>query len=170
MRIWALHPSLLDRKRLGAQWNEGQRLQDLIYDDSKTGWRNHPLLKKYLDWPDKGRLKIFLYYYLREIALEAESRGYSYNSELIRWDVILDALPSDVLTRFTEDSHAYVTADQLRYEFFHMYNKVNIKRLFIAIFLIWYCQKNCIPVAILEPPMNPSSLFKELNKCHLNFG
>ncbi|WP_245703168.1 pyrimidine dimer DNA glycosylase/endonuclease V [Raineyella antarctica] len=41
MRLWSLHPSLLDRAGLGASWREGLLAQAVLAGRTR-GYRNHP--------------------------------------------------------------------------------------------------------------------------------
>lgn len=75
MRLWSLHPSSLDRKRLGGVWREGL-LALHVLDGRTKGYRSHPQLDRFKDARDPLQL---IAYYLFEVAVEACSRGYTYD-------------------------------------------------------------------------------------------
>ena len=98
MRIWSLHPSLLDPKRLTAVWREGL-LGLHCLTGRCVGYRNHPQL---LRW----RLET-LAAYLLTIHEEATERGYAF-----RLSRVLEVVPNpSELTHFLP-----VTTGQLAYE------------------------------------------------------
>ena len=46
MRIWSLHPSLLDTKGLVALWRETLLAQKVLLNET-TGYKNHPQLNRF---------------------------------------------------------------------------------------------------------------------------
>lgn len=87
MRLWTLHPQLLDQKRLVAQWKEGITMLNIWNDILshpgivRTGaYYNHPQIKrlKFLNVDDKDILR-YLHCYLYQIFIEATKRGYKFN-------------------------------------------------------------------------------------------
>ena len=67
MRIWSLHPSLLDRRALVACWRETLLAQKVLRGLTR-GYTNHPQLIRFRAHPQP---------------LEAVARGYSFNRALI---------------------------------------------------------------------------------------
>lgn len=67
MRIWSLHPSLLDRRALVACWRETLLAQKVLRGLTR-GYTNHPQLIRFRAHPQP---------------LEADARGYSFNRALI---------------------------------------------------------------------------------------
>jgi len=77
MRLWTLHPSLLDRRGLGACWSEGLLAQKVLAGETR-GWRHHPQLDRFRS--DQALIGA----YLREVQEEGTARGYRYRAALIR--------------------------------------------------------------------------------------
>ncbi len=75
MRLWSLHPSLLDRQALVAVWREGLLAKKVLEGKTK-GYRNHPQLDRFKAAPDPLAA---INFYLHEIADEAEKRGYNFD-------------------------------------------------------------------------------------------
>lgn len=46
MRLWSLHPSLLDRAALVAGWREALLAQKVLRGET-TGYRHHPQLERF---------------------------------------------------------------------------------------------------------------------------
>src|SRR4051812_12531340 len=72
MRLWSLHPSLLDRQGLIACWREGLLAQAVLLGRTK-GYVNHPQLVRFraTDRPAEA-----IAAYLDGVAHEGEARGY----------------------------------------------------------------------------------------------
>lgn len=110
MRLWSLHPILLDRAALVAGWREGLLAQAVLAGRTK-GYLNHPQLQRFRATADPVRAVVT---YLAGVRSEALERGY-------RFDVNrLDTTPDDEL-RLT------VTTGQLAYEFDHLRRKVALR-------------------------------------------
>lgn len=110
MRLWSLHPTLLDRAALVAGWREGLLAQAVLAGRTK-GYLNHPQLQRFRATADPVRAVVT---YLAGLRSEAAARGY-------RFDVTrLDTVPDDEL-RLT------VTAGQLAYELDHLRSKVRLR-------------------------------------------
>jgi hypothetical protein len=79
MRLWSLHPELLDAKGLVAVWREGLLAKKVLEEKTK-GYKNHPQLlrfkntKKSLDY-----INTYLFYVL----LESVKRGYHFSKNKI---------------------------------------------------------------------------------------
>ena len=103
MRLWSLHPSLLDRRALVADWREGLLAQKVLLGQT-TGYTRHPQLQRFRATSDPVG---FVTAYLHGVADEADRRGYSFDR------------PRD-----TEPRSITVTTGQLRYEFEFLLQKV----------------------------------------------
>ena len=79
MRIWSLHPSLLDRRALVACWRE-TRLAQKVLRGLTRGYTNHPQLIRFRAHPQPLEAVAA---YLSGLADEADARGYSFNRALI---------------------------------------------------------------------------------------
>lgn len=79
MRIWSLHPSLLDRRALVACWRETLLAQKVLRGLTR-GYTNHPQLIRFRAHPQPLEAVAA---YLSGLADEADARGYSFNRELI---------------------------------------------------------------------------------------
>jgi len=103
MRLWSLHPSLLDSKGLVAVWREGLLAQAVLHGRTK-GYRHHPQLERFRPHLDS------IGAYLEVVADEAERRGYNFDRNRIDpW------LPTPAID---------VTSGQLDFEFQHLRAKV----------------------------------------------
>ncbi len=108
MRLWSLHPSLLDRAGLGAVWREGLLAQAVLAGRTR-GYRHHPQLDRFRSCPDpRGAIVA----YLDAVRAEASERGYSYDPARI-----------DPLPRFT--GRLTVTTGQLAHELEHLRAKLD---------------------------------------------
>lgn len=79
MRIWSLHPSLLDRRALVACWRETLLAQKVLRGLTR-GYTNHPQLIRFRAHPQPLEAVAT---YLSGLADEADARGYSFNRALI---------------------------------------------------------------------------------------
>jgi hypothetical protein len=107
MRLWSLHPSILDRAALVACWREGLLAQKVLGGGTK-GYTRHPQLERFRGAGDPlGAIGHFL----AELRLEATARGYRFDGTLIvRTDAASPAIP--------------VTHGQLAFELGHLNAKV----------------------------------------------
>jgi Pyrimidine dimer DNA glycosylase len=106
MRIWSLHPKYLDSKGLVALWREALLAKKVLEGKTK-GYKNHPQLIRFKQ--TKNPLSA-IHKYLEQIANEAESRGYHFDSTKI-W-------------KNKKSGKIKVTAGQVKYEFRHLLNKL----------------------------------------------
>ncbi|WP_430593445.1 pyrimidine dimer DNA glycosylase/endonuclease V [Humidisolicoccus flavus] len=98
MRLWSLHPSLLDRQALIASWREGLLAQSVLTKTS-GGYSNHPQLARFRASGDaSGAMATFL----QGLVHEADARGYRFD----RTKIV--GVPSEELIP--------VTLEQLRFE------------------------------------------------------
>lgn len=79
MRIWSLHPSLLDRRALVACWRETLLAQKVLRGLTR-GYTSHPQLIRFRAHPQPLEAVAA---YLSRLADEADARGYSFNRALI---------------------------------------------------------------------------------------
>ena len=109
MRLWSLHPSHLDGKGLVALWREGLLAQNVLRGKTK-GYRFHPQLNRFRA---TKKPVIAIGTYLRAVAEEAKSRGYSFDASKI--------VSSSSRIRIA------VTAGQLDYERKHLSRKLRAR-------------------------------------------
>lgn len=107
MRLWSLHPRLLDRAALVAGWREGLLAQKVLRGQTR-GYRHHPQLARFREGQAPDTL---IAAFLGEIAKEATARGYTFNRALI----LAEPAPCPSLT---------VTTGQLELELDHLRVKV----------------------------------------------
>ncbi len=97
MRLWSIHPSLLDTKGFSALWRESILAQNAILN--KMGYSNHPQLIRFKNSSDTNNCTRL---YLLSIFSESIDRGYDfdYNKIVIGDKDILerDILPSIPVT------------------------------------------------------------------------
>lgn len=79
MRIWSLHPGLLDRAGLVACWRETLLAQKVLRGLTK-GYVHHPQLTRFRALPDPV---VAIATYLNGLAAEADVRGYSFDRSRI---------------------------------------------------------------------------------------
>lgn len=109
MRLWSLHPEHLDPKGLVALWREALLAQAVLAGETR-GYTNHPQLDRFRAQRDPLAC---IATYLREVAREAERRGYAFDASKIR----------DAKTR----ARLRVTRGQLDYEWQHLAAKLRIR-------------------------------------------
>lgn len=79
MRLWSLHPCLLDQKGLVALWREALLAQKVLQGKTK-GYRSHPQLDRFR----KGGSPVTtISAYLWAVHDEANQRGYSFDASKI---------------------------------------------------------------------------------------
>ena len=134
MRLWSLHPSLLDRAALVAGWREALLAQKVLRGET-TGYRHHPQLLRFRQagpgagpgpgvGPGPGAAvgspaasgdpEALVAAYLHGLADEADRRGYRFRREL-------------VLARPAPDGSLTVTTGQLALEIEHLRRKVSVR-------------------------------------------
>lgn len=87
MRLWTLHPRMLDTKGLTALWREGLGAQKALYyyvQGKPFGYQHHPQLDRF---KATGNPVASLVSYLEEVHAESVHRGYNFNKSLILTDV-----------------------------------------------------------------------------------
>lgn len=108
MRLWSLHPELLDRPALVAGWREALLAQKVLAGET-TGYRNHPQLRRFRTREDPLDT---VGAYLVGLRAEATARGYRFDATRIRQ-------PRDP----GELAPIPVTTGQLGYELEHLRRK-----------------------------------------------
>jgi hypothetical protein len=109
MRLWSLHPSLLDSVGLVALWREGLLAQKVLLGQTK-GYRSHPQLERFRTSKDPVAA---ISTYLWAVIDEAKIRGYNFDSSKI------------VMTRQTVS--IVVRRGQLEYERKHLKKKLQTR-------------------------------------------
>ena len=109
MRIWSLHPSLLDTKGLVALWRETLLAKHVLEGRTK-GYTNHPQLNRF---KTTANPVFAINYYLSEVQKEAEQRGYNFDKNKINWNF--------------EPIQINVNDKQVEYEFQHLLKKLEIR-------------------------------------------
>lgn len=106
MRIWSLHPTLLDTKGLVALWREAL-LAKHVLSGSTAGYQNHPQPKRF---KSSSNPHAAIHLYLKGVFEEALRRGYSFDKT--KFEII--------------DEHISlpVTQGQLDYEHNHLMKKL----------------------------------------------
>jgi pyrimidine dimer DNA glycosylase len=82
MRLWSLHPCLLDSKGLVALWREALLAQKVLQGKTK-GYRHHPQLRRFRQC---GEPVAAIASYLWPVHDEATARGYAFDSSKIAGD------------------------------------------------------------------------------------
>jgi len=110
MRLWSVHPRLLDAAGLVAVWREGLLARAVLCGKTR-GYRHHPQLDRFraTRWPTAS-----LDTYLAHICDEADRRGYSFDRSK--------------LGRRRMRAKLVVTRAQLRYEWRHLKSKLKRRR------------------------------------------
>jgi len=107
MRLWSLHPSLLDRAGLVALWREGLLAQKVLLGETK-GYRRHPQLRRF---QEHSHPVAAVGAYLWAVAGEADARGYRFDASKIVDKKRRISIP--------------VTTGQLEYERRHLSRKLS---------------------------------------------
>jgi len=108
MRLWSLHPQLLDARGLVALWREALLAQAVLRGQTR-GYLHHPQLLRFRASPEPLRS---MGSYLREIHAEAARRGYRFDATK--------------LGRAGQVQLA-VTRQQLEYEWRHLETKLGAR-------------------------------------------
>lgn len=111
MRLWSLHPSLLDRAALVAGWREGLLAQAVILGRTK-GYQNHPQLARFRAAAEP---EVTIARWLSALADEADARGYTFDRSRIATSVPGNGEPLPV------------TSGQLEFELEHLRAKVRVR-------------------------------------------
>jgi hypothetical protein len=109
MRLWSLHPSLLDPAGLVALWREGLLAQKVLLGQTK-GYRFHPQLERFRATRNPVAT---IGTYLWAVVDEARARGYKFDA-------------SKISTKRREVSIP-VTRGQLEFEYKHLKSKLRVR-------------------------------------------
>ena len=109
MRVWSLHPALLDRQGLTACWREALLAQAVLAGRTR-GYKQHPQLERFRAQPDP---LASIGAYLSGVADEADARGYRYDRSRIE-----RAGPAPLMP---------VTDGQLEHELLHLRAKLAVR-------------------------------------------
>lgn len=109
MRIWTLHPRLLDPRGLVALWREALLAQAVLHGRTR-GYTKHPQLERFIAAPHP---RAAIGSYLDAVHEESVARGYTFDRSRI--------MTHDVSARLTE------TRGQLAYEWEHFVRKVQAR-------------------------------------------
>lgn len=110
MRLWSLHPALLDRRGLVAAWREGLLAQQVLLGRT-AGYRRHPQLDRFRD---SGAPVAAIGAWLSGVADEASERGYRFDADKIVEKIV----EADATVQLP------VTTGQLAFEWTHLLDKV----------------------------------------------
>ena len=106
MRLWSLHPGVLDRVGLVACWREGLLARKVLLGLTK-GYRHHPQLHRFRACDDPVAA---IDSYLHAIQREATRRGYRFDASKLDPERPVEPVP--------------LTSGQLDYEVEHLRRKV----------------------------------------------
>ncbi|MGO4955702.1 pyrimidine dimer DNA glycosylase/endonuclease V [Luteococcus sp. Sow4_B9] len=110
MRLWSLHPELLDRAALVACWREALLAQKVLAGQTR-GYTRHPQLERFRECDDPSAA---IGAYLAGIADEADARGYHFD----RARITCPRTPEPLMT---------VTTGQLGLELEHLRTKMTLR-------------------------------------------
>ena len=79
MRLWSLHPSMLDAAGLVALWREGLLAQKVLLGETQ-GYRSHPQLERFRAAKDPVAA---ISAYLWGVVDEARARGYKFDASKV---------------------------------------------------------------------------------------
>jgi hypothetical protein len=109
VRLWSLHPSILDRAGLVALWREGLLAQKVLLGQTK-GYRHHPQLRRF---SASKHPVAAISTYLWAVLDEARERGYNFDASKI------------AMRR--RDLSIPVTLGQLEFEYRHLSRKLRLR-------------------------------------------
>ena len=109
MRIWSLHPSLLDSKGLVALWRETLLAKNVLENKTK-GYKSHPQLSRF---KKNDNTLNAINFYLNEVYLESQKRGFNFDFNKINLPI-----SDDIIS---------LNSEQLKYEFNHLQSKLRVR-------------------------------------------
>jgi hypothetical protein len=110
MRLWSLHPSLLDRQGLTACWREALLAQAVLGGRTR-GYTAHPQLERFRQ---SAEPLAAIGAYLEAVAADAAARGYRFDTGRIALPPSADSPPPRIP----------VTEGQLEWEWAHLLRKL----------------------------------------------
>lgn len=114
MRLWSLHPALLDRAGIVACWREALLAQAVLAGRTR-GYTRHPQLVRFRAHPEPT---VAIAAYLHAVADEARARGYRFDSTRIE---------ADASARVAGTPRMTVTDGQLALEWQHLLAKLEVR-------------------------------------------
>lgn len=112
MRLWSLHPELLDTKGLVACWRETLLAQKVLSGQS-SGYANHPQLVRLRATAEPLET---VGAYLQALLIESLRRGYHFDASKISAPELAPHL-----------GEVSVTSEQLNFEYRHLLRKLDIR-------------------------------------------
>lgn len=110
MRLWSLHPSILDRMALVSCWREGLLAQRVLTGGTR-GYTRHPQLERFRATDDPLDA---IGHFLASVRVAATARGYRFDdTRVLRPDAANPGIP--------------VTTGQLAFELEHLRRKVVVR-------------------------------------------
>lgn len=110
MRLWSVHPSILDRAALVACWREALLAQRVLTGTTR-GYTRHPQLERFRATADPLDA---IGHFLMSLQTEATARGYAFDAtRVLRRDAAAPGIP--------------VTSGQLAFELEHLRSKVSVR-------------------------------------------
>jgi hypothetical protein len=109
MRLWTIHPSLLDSKGIVALWREALLAQAVLLGNT-IGYKNHPQLIRFQNCIDPiGAMGKYLFY----VKLESVLRAYNFDESKIY--------------RINHNVKLLTTNGQLDFEHSHLIKKLEVR-------------------------------------------
>jgi len=139
MRLWSLHPSLLDRQGLVACWREALLAQAVLLGRTR-GYTAHPQLERF---KDHDHPKVAIGAYLVGIHDEATTRGYRFDASRI-----VHRPPAEPISEGMQIERIIVTTGQLEYERSHLRAKLSQRspEFLVENATVWEAAEESIPV------------------------
>ena len=109
MRLWSLHPKLLDAKGLVALWRETLLAKHVLEGKTK-GYKNHPQLIRF---KNSAHPVDAIHHYLSHVHAEATRRNYNFDGSKVNWDLRPCTIP--------------LTHGQLAYEASNLLSKLKVR-------------------------------------------
>lgn len=118
MRLWTIHPTFLDNEGLHGLWREGLLAQKII-EDPTHGRSNNPQIARFRNHVSPISI---LGAYLWTVGHEGMERGFKYNVARIEDPPMLGSIM--VPKGSSGDPRIPVTEEQIRFEFDHLFSKL----------------------------------------------
>lgn len=120
MRLWSLHPSLLDRQGLVACWREALLAQAVLRGRTR-GYTRHPQLQRFQVHPEPHAA---IAEYLEGLLQESRQRGYRFSAEKIEHPHLAAAAEGRAEREQSSVELIPVTTGQLALEWEHLRGKL----------------------------------------------
>ena len=132
MRLWSIHPAYLDTKGLVALWREGLLAQMVLLGKTR-GYTNHPQLLRFRNTVNPPGA---IARYLREVAKEADARGYNFDKNRIgnrRYQGKIPVTRGQTGYEFRHLKKKLETRDPVRYKQLKTIKKIRLHPMFIEV-------------------------------------